>query len=1103
MSIKLFSASAGSGKTYTLTLEYIKLALREEDRRGYFRKILAVTFTIKAAEEMRSRIIEFLHGISNPIHPQDFEKLASVYSSYLAEGLNISEAEISKRAYVALQQILQDYGLFSVMTIDSFVQRLSSTFIEELNLPSQFEVILDSHGLMDQLIDQLVDKVNRLGDPMLTDLLIDFAKAEVADGRSWNLLRANLHQFLLICLDESYHQIKPHLDVFSMEDFRQIETQIRTHVQEIENQLLDIAIEFIRYVDQLQFPDDFYTGGRYSPAYYFRKFIQDRKLGDFKFSSLQKSIDANQWTASKIDKNSAAEINDIADALQVLGQNFVAIYQTNHARNQILLWIARDIKKVALLASIAEELFTYQHENSAVSISEFSKRLYQVIANDPVPFIYEKLGDRYTHILIDEFQDTSMLQWQNFMPLLENSTSLGHQNLLVGDAKQSIYKFRGGEVGLIASLTQKDESIIHSKIGTGTFDEERYNYLLSAVKNEHLAYNFRSAAEIVSFNNSFFSWISDEVAYVSKSNLVKPIYGRFLEQVARVSEDQYTGSVDLCVFRKPKLDAETKDLEQIWMLGQVISQIEANLALGFSYADIAILVRKNKHAKFLAIQLKEKGYPIISSDSLLIHYSNVVSTLISFLKLKLNPTNEFLGLELLIQLAELHGESINVEQIESFKSLTKQHSNSFLAGIISFFNWPIPVNEFEEYSLFQTIYAVIDQLQLFKQQDGRDYLFKLIDIIQEFIVTKSDTIEEFVSYYEANKFSFTIASPEGANAITITSIHKSKGLEYPVVIIPFANWTHQASNERIWYNLESLNYPEINLGNQSLAFSYGRVAAKEIAEEEALSIQSVQEKHSIFLDSLNMMYVAFTRAKQRLHILTTLPDEESAYKTKQMHQDSLAEILIQYASTTQAKVHELPTYLLNEWSELTDYYILKENSKPRYVSKSLSVQTDKSISLRTALVKSPSFRLKTNSSDLYSQSKTKRAEGEYLHEILAQIIGVDYWLANRETKFQYLEDSIRNLVDEVVYHKTIGKLFIDEELLFVERDILCPDGSILRPDRVVIKSGFCLVVDFKTGKRNDEHLDQIRSYKDLLISLGYKVGEGILLYLDDLSLVYV
>jgi hypothetical protein len=339
-------------------LEYIKLALREEDRRGYFRRILAVTFTIKAAEEMRSRIIEFLHGISNPQTNSHQEILDLVFTDFQKEGINISRAEISKRASVALQQILQDYGLFSVMTIDSFVQRLSSTFIEELNLPSQFEVILDSNGLVDQLIDQLLDKVNRLGDPILTDLLIDFAKSEVSEGRSWNLLRDNLHQFLRICLDESYHQIKPHMDVFSMDDFRQIEAQIRNQIRSVEDRLIEIAREFISYIDPLQFPDDYFSGGRYSSVHYFRKFLSTKKPSDFVFTSLKKSLESNQWAASKIDKKSASEINDLADSLHSIGHSFVDIYETNYSRNQLLGWIARDIKKIALLASISENSAT-------------------------------------------------------------------------------------------------------------------------------------------------------------------------------------------------------------------------------------------------------------------------------------------------------------------------------------------------------------------------------------------------------------------------------------------------------------------------------------------------------------------------------------------------------------------------------------------------------------------------------------------------------------------------------------------------------------------------------------------------------------------------
>ena len=245
MSILLYSASAGSGKTYTLTLEYIKLALQEVDKRGYFRRILAVTFTIKAAEEMRTRIIEYLTGISEyPLFLNYSQDQASQFSTIIdtihqdlnISGESISKEEISRRAQIALQQILQDYGLFSVMTIDSFVQRLSTSFVEELNLPSQFEVILDSNKLIKDLIDQLMEKVNLHGDPHLTELILDYARNEVIEGRNWNLIRSGFHQYLKICLQEDFLKVQDHIRSFSITDFITIENQIFQFISTIQNE---------------------------------------------------------------------------------------------------------------------------------------------------------------------------------------------------------------------------------------------------------------------------------------------------------------------------------------------------------------------------------------------------------------------------------------------------------------------------------------------------------------------------------------------------------------------------------------------------------------------------------------------------------------------------------------------------------------------------------------------------------------------------------------------------------------------------------------------------------------------------------------------------
>jgi ATP-dependent helicase/nuclease subunit A len=415
----------------------------------------------------------------------------------------------------------------------------------------------------------------------------------------------------------------------------------------------------------------------------------------------------------------------------------------------------------------------------------------------------------------------------------------------------------------------------------------------------------------------------------------------------------------------------------------------------------------------------------------------------------------------------------------------------------------LTVDEFNEVTLIQTVYAVIDHFELFKQPEGAEYVLKLLDVIQEFLMTKSEDLHEFLTFYEANKGTITISSPEGFNAITITSIHKSKGLEYSVVIVPFANWTHQAKHERIWYNLSDSNISELELNEHKLLYTYGKVAAKEINEVSELKSQSVQERHSIFLDSLNMMYVAFTRAKQRLHILTTLPDEDTPHQTQQMYRDSLAEILVQFAVNTSVKSDVLPTFLEGSYSELTDYYTLSESQQVKYVSKSFETQIDRNVNLQVDLVAAPEFRLQAKSADLYTQSKAKRSQGEYLHHILAQIRGAQYWFDNQTILFQYLDDDIRILVNQVMNDVTLGQLFIDTELLFVERDILSPDGSIFRPDRVIRKDGKSIIVDFKTGKRKEEHQEQIIRYKTLLTQLGQDVGPAVLLYLDDLTTIYV
>ena len=1105
MSIKLFSASAGSGKTYTLTIEYIKMALCGTDSKGYFRRILAVTFTIKAAEEMRSRIIEFLElmaaypfdsSYSLADQKKGLDIMEKVKNELAEEGYEMSTEQLAKRAKIAVQQILQDYGLFSVMTIDSFVQRLSASFIEELNLPNQFEVILDGNQLINDLLDQLLDKVNQLGDPDLSALILDYAKTEVHEGRSWNLLRKNLHQFLKICLDESYLKVQDSLSAYSIQDFFQIEVQILTSLQEQLAELTRMAQGILQVVDASGIEDGEFYRGANGPIGAFRKFVSKPVMELKKFTYHLEAIEKNKWYGGKVSPEIKRVIEGVSDELSIRTQEFLDEYQGCISKYILLNWLVKDIKKIALLSSITDELKLYQMENAAVSISEFSKRIYEVISNDPVPFIYEKLGDRYYHILIDEFQDTSVLQWQNFMPLLENTVSTGKKNLLVGDAKQSIYKFRGGEVGLITSLGTKNPQWLGSKLGDNPLDEQRFEYMLKSTQLENLAFNYRSAKEIVDFNNDFFSFVAKEARFTELSDLLNPIYGLQAPQISKITSDQCTGLVDVKVFEKPAESSVSRDEEMEWMLAQVIQLIEQSCTDGYALRDIAILTRKNMHAKYLAIQLKEKGYAVISSDSLYVHYSPVVGFLNAILRLILKPSDQFLYFEVIYQYRLFSNQNFVLETNE-----THQEGN-FIDSMIAVFlhaGIQIDLEKLDVNNATGLIYYLIDRFQLLHDKEGTEYMFKYLDILHDFVLKKSNTLIDFFSYYELNKANFSIACPDHMDAITITSIHKSKGLEYPVVILPFATWTHQADHEKIWFDISSLTYSELKtLDLPSIPYHYGRINAKDIVGFDSLELQSKVEKDAIFLDSVNMLYVATTRAKQRLHILIAKPSEQAHTRSKTVFEQSVGQMFVEYIQRNQDSKNR--TSDSNSVQNSESYHCLQGSFMQSQKIQKEPVQIlDELVQLKSQLYDAPVFRINSSKSDLFTLAEAKRKKGDVLHNFLASFSGMSIL----ENQLMEIDQEYHSELREILANPRIQELFVDEDLLFAETDILCPDGKIYRPDRVISKNGNTVVIDFKTGMEKDSHKTQLANYKHILSQMGYTNVQGILLYLTDQRLAYV
>jgi ATP-dependent exoDNAse (exonuclease V) beta subunit len=393
------------------------------------------------------------------------------------------------------------------------------------------------------------------------------------------------------------------------------------------------------------------------------------------------------------------------------------------------------------------------------------------------------------------------------------------------------------------------------------------------------------------------------------------------------------------------------------------------------------------------------------------------------------------------------------------------------------------------------VYGIVSTFNLTRYTLEIEYLFKLLDIINDFVLQKSDDFTAFLTFYDTNKASFSIASPESENAITITSIHRSKGLEYPVVISPFVSWTHQPNSEQIWFDIKHLDDDALRLNeNRALNYYYGKVTPKELKDFDSLAQQQQNEFDAVFLDSLNMLYVAFTRPKQHLHILLAQPNDGSHAMTKSTFQKSLGQVVLDYCLSNADFSSDIPDYILE--NDSVDYYLLQHAPQFRKFSHTeVSIQ-EKSLALTTEIQMEVDFRIQTNKDDLFTSAQSKRDRGDRVHAILSKIPDFDFYVQNKARVFQQIDEETVALLEAFMLNDAIKFFFKPNELLFSERDILCPDGTIIRPDRVIKHQDEVIIIDFKTGKAEDKHRTQLENYKKYLLELGYISVKAVLIYIE-------
>ncbi len=528
MNFKIYRSSAGSGKTFTLAKEYLKIALvapsLETFQPNYYRHILAVTFTNDAASEMKERIMGYLSGFAKQ---QPDEGMKAVLLDEIQTDfpqLEFDEAKLFARAKLTHEHLLHNYSDFSVSTIDSFNNRVVQSFKKDLELPYNYEIELDTADLREEASDKLQNRIRAGKENSLNDLLLEFAFNKADEGKNW-YIDDDLQGFARNLFDEEKQEVVAQLAQLTPKDFKKAKNDLFDYLRKVEDEVKSLGKQAMDLMVQHQVDlDSFAYGVRSGIGTYFRKMSELKEpLHRLEPNSYAwAAVEKNKWTKAKIDATQKSAIEFISGDLARIFETIEAVKERELASYIIAYSLRNNIYLLATITELNKHLQEIKEERSLVHISEFNRKINEIVEEEPVPYIYERMGERYMHILIDEFQDTSQMQWHNLIPLVANALGFDMQNLVVGDAKQAIYRWRGGKSEMLVKLPDVPTASPDSMVA------EQAMIFPSQVNFNVLETNYRSRANIIRFNNSFFENCRD---------WLKPLYPELEEYYGEVAQN--------------------------------------------------------------------------------------------------------------------------------------------------------------------------------------------------------------------------------------------------------------------------------------------------------------------------------------------------------------------------------------------------------------------------------------------------------------------------------------------------------------------------------------------------------------------------------------
>ncbi|PWJ41995.1 UvrD-helicase domain-containing protein [Sediminitomix flava] len=1101
---KVYSSSAGSGKTFTLTKEYLKIvftapALEGEFRSDYFKSILAVTFTRDATNEMKDRILDSLSDMRDYLNGGEKPFILKLIVDELNEEYpqsGYTEKIISERAESIYYSILHNYSDFAVSTIDSFNQKIVQAFKKDLELPFRFDLQLDKDELLQDAIQIIQDKAGKKEQSKLTQLLVDFAFRRASEGNSW-YLDHSLTSFGQNIFSEEKWNIIQNLSELTLEDFERLRKEIIAFNTKIENQVRELAqkgAELIK-TNQIEAADFAYGNSTIHP--YFNKLANpDVSILDVEVKArLSKLFNDNssKWHSSKASSAAQQAIELIRPQLVDLHLQINSILQDVESDYIIAKELDKNIYLLSSINEISNEINRLKEEKNIVHISDINKKINTVIEGQPVPYLYERIGEKYNHILIDEFQDTSMMQWHNLIPLVTHTLSKNLTSLVVGDPKQAIYRWRGGKAQMLVSLPE----ITTAPEGSSLKDEE-YTFKMHQ-ESIALQTNYRSRSNVITFNNHFFNLI------VSKLKSDYPSITQYYQDVAQNITSKAGGNVSIQLLNDKQQYADTS-------LYTVLNTINNVIDKGYRYSDIAILVRNNSHGVNVAQFLIEKGLRVVSSESLLVNNSEAVQLSICLLKIISSKDIEAEKLHLYRILSKLTKKS-NLLQGKKYLDFTLNVQNSdlptFFKHIKDEFNINIDYNALNLLPLYDLIEEIYNIFNFNNLEDQQIYLQRFLDIILDFSNIKGNHLLDFLTFWETKSDKLSINSPQSEDSIEILTIHKSKGLQYPIVIMPFADWkTTPYPTEKLWLEWENNLFPDLNTTIMGI---------NKTTEKTLFSGDVYKEKEATFLDAFNVLYVAMTRAEEELHII----GKETKSGNSIQHISHLFNLFLNqenedlHIDKKEIEItldDENEPILISEYSFFDDVEEKVDSKKKEEIEnynlpKVIHSSSKSIISLKSN--NNEEFESELSISELLSTQR----KGLLVHkafEKLNTINDLDKVLEELKYSGAITSNEIHSIKEQMLKVMDLEELkeyFLEGRNYKVlnERELILRPKRIkglstvksLRPDRVLVKDKKVIIIDYKTGNNPQEsHIQQIKKYGEYFQSLGYKEIEKILVYTE-------